>query len=291
VTLDPLVLGLVLLAAVLHAAWNAMVKASDDRLMRQTFVIAAPSLIAVPAVMLLPPMAPSAWPWLALSVALHCVYYVTLLGAYRHGDLSQVYPLARGSAPGLVAIGAYLIAGERSSLWEILALALLTAGLVALALRPPGQARRVGEGRAVVYALLTGLTIAAYSLADGQGVRQAALAGQEARFTYIAWLFAVDSLPLVAFVLWRRRGRLKVRRRDAVYGTAGGLISALAYGIVIWAMSVAPMAHVVALRETSVLFAALIGSHILAEPFGGRRLAAAAVIVAGAALLQVGRSL
>lgn len=287
--LDPLVFLLVLAAAVMHAAWNAMIKAGEDRLVRQTFVTLAPAFVTLPALFFLPPMAPGAWPWLFTSASIHCLYYVALLGAYRHGDLSKVYPIARGSAPGLVAVGAWLVAGESVSLLELLGLAILSAGLMALAWRPRRQARQPGERPAVLYALMTGLTIAAYSLADGQGVR--ASGGGEARFTYIAWLFTIDSLPLVAFTLWKRRGQLRVRRQDALYGSLGGLISALAYGIVIWAMSVAPMTHVVALRETSVLFAALIGTRLLAEPFGRRRMAAACVIVAGAALLQVSRGL
>lgn len=287
--LDPLVFLLVLLAAVMHATWNAMIKAGEDRLMRQTFVIVAPTFVAVPALFFLPSLAPGAWPWLIASAVIHCGYYVTLLGAYRHGDLSKVYPIARGSAPGLVAIGAWLIAHEPVSGVELLALAILSAGLMALAWKPRGQAARPGDGRAVIYALLTGLTIASYSIADGQGVREAG--GGDARFSYIAWLFAIDSLPLVAFTLWKRRGNLVIRKQDALYGLLGGWISAAAYGIVIWAMSVAPMTHVVALRETSVLFAALIGTRLLKEPFGNRRMAAACVIVAGAALLQVSRSL
>ncbi len=287
--LDPLVFSLVLLAAVMHAAWNAMIKAGEDRLMRQTFVILAPATVAIPALFFLPPLAPEAWPWLLASATIHCLYYVALLGAYRHGDLSKVYPIARGSAPGLVAIGAWLMAGEAISLLELLGLAILSAGLMALAWRPRRQARQPGERSAVLFALLTGVTIASYSLADGQGVRAAG--GGDARFSYIAWLFAIDSLPLVAFTLWKRRGNLKIRRQDAVYGLLGGFISAAAYGIVIWAMSIAPMTHVVALRETSVLFAALIGTRLLAEPFGNRRMAAACVIVAGAALLQVSRGL
>ena len=286
--LDPLVFILVLAAAVMHAGWNATVKASGDQLMRTAIIMATPGLISVVAIFFLPPLDWSAaGRWLALSIAIHCVYYVMLLGALRHGDLSQVYPLARGSAPALVAIGAWFFAGEGKSWVEVGALVVLSCGLMALAFRTPGQIRRQGEQRAVLYALGTGLTIAAYSLSDGLGVRASGNA-----FTYIAWLFALEPLPLLAFVLWRRRGRLRESAKgNVVVGIGGGLVAGGAYGIVMWAMSVAPLAHVVALRETSVLFAALIGTHILAEPFGRRRMAAAAIIVLGAMALQLSKGL
>lgn len=286
-TLDPLVLALVLTAALLHATWNALVKAGGDRLAVMALVSFAPALVAVPALFLLPPMELAAVPWLLSSATLHIFYATALLLAYRHGDLSQVYPIARGSAPGLVALGAWLLAGEAKSLAEILALAVLSAGIMALAWRPRRAQARAGDRHALVFALLTGLCIAGYSLSDGLGAR-----ASDARFTYIAWLFAVDALPVPLYFLWVRRGQSwAILKRHLAVGLGGGMISFAAYGIVIWAMSVAPMAQVVALRETSVLFAALIGTQLMAEPFGRRRLTAACVIVMGAALLQVGRSL
>ncbi|HKY94144.1 MAG TPA: EamA family transporter, partial [Kiloniellales bacterium] len=241
-------------------------------------------------------------PWLALSTASHLVYYAALLGAYRHGDLSQVYPIARGSAPALVAFGAWLLAGETPGPLELCALGLLSAGLMALAWHPRrGVAAVAGRGailegegakptkpdrRAVLFALLTGLSIAVYSVSDGMGVRASG-----SPFAYICWLFSVDCLPLLLFLFWHRGGgALPSLARSWRKGLAGGLIAALAYGTVIWAMNRSAMAQVVALRETSVLFATLIGTWLLAEPFGGRRLAAAAVIVAGAVLLQLARS-
>lgn len=286
-TLDPLVLSLVLAAALLHATWNALVKAGGDRLAVMALVSAAPGLVAAPALFFLPPMNAAAVPWLLSSVALHIVYAAALLLAYRHGDLSQVYPIARGSAPGLVALGAWLLAGEAKTPMELLALAVLSLGIMALAWRPRGAVRRAGDRHALGFALLTGLCIAGYSLSDGLGAR-----ASEARFTYIAWLFLLDALPVPLYFLWVRRGQAwTLARRHLAVGLGGGLISLAAYGIVIWAMSVAPMAQVVALRETSVLFAALIGTQLMAEPFGRRRLTAACVIVMGAALLQVGRGL
>jgi drug/metabolite transporter (DMT)-like permease len=301
--LDPLVFALVLAAAVLHASWNALVKAGGDRLAVLAMVNLAPAAITIPLLcFVLPPMSWEAAPWLALSTVCHLVYYVGLLGAYRHGDLSQVYPIARGSAPALVALGAWLLAGETLSALSLCALALLSSGLMALAWRRrravpavAGRGAVLEEGgsrpsepdrRAVLFALLTGVSIAGYSVSDGMGVRASG-----SSFTYIAWLFSVDCLPLVLFLFWRRgAAALPAMRLNWRKGLAGGLIAAIAYGTVIWAMNRSAMAQVVALRETSVLFATLIGTWLLHEPFGRRRLAAAVVIVAGAILLQLGKT-
>lgn len=285
-TLSPLVIALVLAAAVMHATWNAVVKAGGDRLARAALAMATPSVLALIALPFLPPLDwAAAWPWLVTSIIVHCLYYTGLLNAYRYGDLSQVYPIARGSAPALAALGAWIFIGESLTWLEALALALLSAGLVALAYRPAHK-RGEHEGRAVLFALATGLTIAVYSISDGLGARST-----PSPFSYIAWLFALEALPLLFFTLWRRRGRLRESFKGAWGpGIGGGVIAGAAYGIVMWAMTVAPIAHVVALRETSVLFAALIGTRILSEPFGRQRIAAALVIVTGAVALQLAKS-
>ena len=279
-TLEPLVFLLVVLAAVLHASWNALLKAGGDKLVMQTLVICVggvPALIAIP---FLPLPAPASWPYLAVSVAVHLFYFLTLVGAYRHGDLSQVYPIARGSAPLLVAVGAWIFAREGMSGPELAGVATVSLGIMSLA----GVGRRESEVKAVGLALMTGLSIAVYSLADGLGVRNAGSTP-----AYIAWLFLLSGLPLLLITLWRRRGRAtEVFRAHLKLGTIGGLTAGLAYAIVIWAMSVAPLGLVVSLRETSVLIAAAIGALLLKESFGPRRLAAAAVIAAGAALINFG---
>ena len=277
------VLLLVMLAAVLHASWNALVKAGDDKLVMQTLVISVHGFLAMPALFFLPLPAAASWPFLALSALVHFVYYAGVIGAYRHGDLSQVYPIARGSAPVLVAVGAWALAGEGLSLPELLGIFGVSLGIVSLT-GLPGSGRDHGETKAIAFALMTGLTIAAYTLTDGMGVRRAGNA-----LSYILWLFALEAVPLTAFALWRRRGRIAAAfRPHLLTGFIGSLLSGLAYGIVIWAMSVAPMAHVVALRETSVLIAAAIGSLVLKERFGRRRIVAAGIVAAGAVLLQLG---
>ena len=282
-TLEPLVFLLVLLAAVLHAGWNALLKAGGDKLVMQTLVICVGSVPALIAIPFLPLPAPASWPYLAVSVVVHLFYFMTLVGAYRHGDLSQVYPIARGSAPLLVAVGAWIFAREGMSGPEMAGVATVSLGIMSLASvgRIPG---RESEVKAVGLALMTGLSIAVYSLADGLGVRSAG-----STLAYIAWLFPLSGLPLLLITLWRRRGRAAaVFRAHLKLGTIGGLTAGLAYAIVIWAMSVAPLALVVSLRETSVLIAAAIGALLLKESFGPRRVAAAAVIAAGAALINLG---
>lgn len=291
-TLDTGVLLLVLLAAVLHASWNALVKAGEDKLVMQTLVISVHGFLAMPLLVFLPLPDPASWPYLAASALIHFVYYAGVIGAYRHGDLSQVYPIARGSAPALVALGAWVVAGEGLSAWELLGVFTVSLGIISLTGLPGRRSRnREGQGedgareaKAIAFALLTGATIASYSLIDGLGVRESGSA-----LSYILWLFALEAIPLTAFAVWRRRGRVvEAFRPHLKAGTIGSLLSGLAYGIVIWAMSVAPMAHVVALRETSVLIAALIGTRLLSEPFGRRRIAAAGVVAAGAILLETG---
>lgn len=284
--LDAGVLSLVLLAAVLHASWNALVKAGEDKLVMQTLVICVHGYLAMPLLFFLPLPDPASWPYLGLSALIHFVYYAGVIGAYRHGDLSQVYPIARGSAPALVALGAWILAGEALSAAELLGVFTVSLGIVSLT-GLPWQLRGQGDGReakAIGFALLTGATIASYTLADGLGVRESGHA-----LSYILWLFALEAVPLTAFTLWRRRGRVVAAFKPHLKaGVIGSLLSGLAYGIVIWAMSVAPMAHVVALRETSVLIAAIIGTRLLREPFGRKRIAAAAVVAAGAILLETG---
>jgi drug/metabolite transporter (DMT)-like permease len=283
-----LVYGLVLLAALLHASWNALVKSGGDKLAVQTLVIffhIPPALLFLPFV---PFPTPLAWLCIAGSTLVHTLYYAALVGAYRVGDLSQVYPIARGSAPLLVALGAFMILGETLSPLESIGLLILSAGLISLAWR-----RRAGGEREafkagsspVLLALATGFTIGGYSLIDGIGGRAA-----ETVFSYIVWLFILEPLPLVFFALSRRGWSLAPFRPYWKRGLIGGIISGVAYGIVIWAMSVAPLAHVIALRETSVVLAAAIGMLFLGEGFGPLRLAAALLVACGAVLLRVGGS-
>ncbi len=282
-SLDPAVLLLVLSAALMHATWNALIKSGGDRLVMTTVIMLTPAAPSAIALFFLPTMLPAAWPFMALSVVTHFAYYAVLLNAYRHGDLSQVYPIARGCAPALVGIGAWFFAAEVLSSIEMLGVLIVSGGILSLSWRRRDTAGP-GELKAIGFALLTALTIAIYLLADGMGVRRSGNA-----FTYIAWLMFLDAIPLTLFTLWRRRGRIRESFVPRLrLGTFGGVIATLSYGITIWAMGVAPMAQVVAVRETSVIFAAALGAIVLKEPFGRFRIVAAAVVATGAVLLNLG---
>lgn len=276
--MDPLTLGLVLLAAVLHAAWNAVVKGGDV-LLRMALVGATATVCALPLAAASPVPDRASWGYLAGSAVVHQAYYILLVLGYRIGDLSQVYPVARGSAPLLVAVGAYLAADEALSPIGIAAVVLICAAIMSLSLTSVTP----GDVRAVLFALATGVMIAAYSVLDGLGGRAAGDVGG-----YVAWLFVLEGVPFVVVVLiLRRHGLTAALRRQAPTAVPGGAAAFVAYGVVIWAMSRTPMTYVSALRETSVIVAAFIGTRMLDEPLGGRRIAAAAVIAVGVVVLQV----
>ena len=278
-TLEPLTLLLVLLAAVLHASWNALVK-HGDALMRMALVNAMASLCALPLLLAVAVPARASWPYLLASVIVHQGYYAFLVLGYQVGDLSQIYPIARGSAPLLVAVGAFTFAGETLSVPGMVAVLLICAAILSLAF---GGGPQRGSGAPVLFALATGITIAGYTLLDGLGGR---LAGDVRG--YIAWLFVLEGIPLTLFALMRRRQRFwPAVRSDLLTGALGGAFAFTAYGVVIWAMTLTPMTYVSALRETSVILAALIGTRLLREPLGARRIGAATVVTLGVVLLQV----
>lgn len=281
--MDPIVLGLVLLAAVLHASWNALVKAGGDPFVRLAVVNAVGGLCTVPLLFLVDPPAPASWPYLVGSVVVHHGYYLALAYGYRFGDLSHVYPIARGIAPPLVGLTAWAFAGESIGALGVFAILVISGGIVSLAFTDDG---RLVALEPLAFGLLTGLTIAAYTLFDGLGGRAAGDV-----LSYIAWLFVIDAVPFSILVACRYRRRLGPALAACWRpGALGGALSVIAYGLVIWAMSLAPMAAVSALRETSVIIAAVIGTRVLREPFGTRRVLAASLVAAGVVLLQVSRA-
>lgn len=271
--------AVVLLAALLHAAWNAMLGAGEDRALDTVLVATGGSLVAAAVLPFLPLPDRASWPSLLASVAIHTAYFAALIGAYRAGDFSPAYALMRGTAPVLAALGGWL-AGERLVAAQWLGVVLVGGGVAAMGT----LARRGAAGwRATAWALGNAVVIAAYTVVDGRGVR---LSGHAPSYTL--WVFFLDVLPLVAWTL-ATRGREAARYAAVRWrrGLVGGALMVTAYGLVLWSMTRAPVAAVAALRETSVVFAALIGARLLKEPFGGARLAAAAVVAAGAALLQL----
>ena len=281
--MDPIVLSLVLAAALLHASWNALVKSGGDPFVRLAVVNVVGGLCTVPLLFLVDLPASASWPYIFGSVVVHHAYYLALAYGYRFGDLSHVYPIARGIAPPLVACAAWVFAGESLGLLGLLAILVISGGIVSLAFTDDG---RLVALKPLAFGLLTGLTIAAYTLFDGLGGRAAGDV-----LGYIAWLFVIDAVPFSVLVACRYRRRLGPALAACWRpATLGGALSVVAYGLVIWAMSLAPMAAVSALRETSVIIAALIGTRLLREPFGTRRVLAASLVAGGVILLQVSRA-
>jgi drug/metabolite transporter (DMT)-like permease len=287
--LAPLIVGLLLAAALMHASWNALLKSErGDRLVTFGVIMMTGTAMGLCLALFLPLPEAGAWKFLALSVAIHLVYYFFLLKAYSYGDLSHTYPIARGLGPLLVAGVSGQLVGEHLRVQDIMGVALLSCGLVALALPQRRAAPRPGtrHGLATLFAVLTGVSIAGYILADGLGVRSAGADSQH-RFSYIAWLFIAQGpwLLVLASIL-RPKVMWQQLRTRWWRGAIGGTIATTGYGIAVYGFVLGPMAHVAALRESSVLFGALIGTLLLGEPFGGRRIAAAFVIVSGLVLMN-----
>jgi drug/metabolite transporter (DMT)-like permease len=274
--LDPKVIALVLLAAVLHASWNAMLKAAPDRVTTSAVMnLTGLAIGAVLAVFVAVP-ASASWIFILLSVGIHFGYFVFLLGSYRYGDLSQVYPLARGIGPLVVAFLSPWLIGESLGRVQFAGVMLLCLGILSLAFNRMHW-RELTNWKPLVMALATGGTIAAYTIVDGLGVR---VSGSP--LGYIAWLFILDGISMAALAAALRRRTLGSAVRSMWKpAVLSGVISILAYGIVIWCYSLGAIAPIAALRETSVVIAAAIGSVLLHEPFGRWRILAASFSAIG----------
>ena len=272
---------LVLLAAFLHAAWNALVKSGRDRILTVGTVSAVGMGVSLVALPFFPAPARESWPYLALGVLTHGGFKAFLLLAYGKGELSRVYPMARGVAPLLVALFSGVAAGEVLHGREWVGVALICAGLAVLALENglPGR----GERAALVYSVLTGVFIAAYTLVDGVGIRRSG-----SPFGYTAWLFFLDGLPMITGALVLRWRSLRMfLASGALPALSAGSLSLAAYVVVLWALNRGAMAPIAALRETGVIFAALIGTFVLGERLGRRRVLAAAIVAVGVATLSL----
>ncbi len=270
------VLGIVLTAALLHALWNALVKVSADRAVTLGLVATGHCL---PALVLLPfvpvPFA-AAFPFIIASTVIHWAYYYFLNVSYRFGDLSLIYPIARGTAPVMVALGATIWANEYLSVWAWAGILTISAGIMILA------AVRHADKRGIGAALLNSAIIAAYSVVDGIGIR---LSGSP--IGYVVWLFAAEIIVAVFVIASRFERARSISQRSLVLGLSGGVISGLAYALALFAKTLAPIGIVSAVRETSVIFAALIGVYWLGEGPARRRLVAASVVALGVIILAL----
>lgn len=274
--MSAVVVGLALFAAILHATWNAFLRTGADRLWTVTVMSFSSTVVAIPFALLYPLPEPSAWFYVILSACLQVGYSFFLVAAYRYGELGQVYPIVRGTVPLLVTLGGFLIAGERLGVWQTVGVGLVAIGIMSLSL---------GKGRAatssMLFALATGTIIAGYATVDAIGVRQAGHAG-----AYTAWVLVFyGALLPAAFMLFRGRLCVNVRSPETWKALGGGIVALIAYGVVVAAFALGPAGPITALRETSVVFAALIGWLFLAEKLTARRIAACAVVAVGAICL------
>ena len=275
------VVPVVLLAALLHATWNAMAHAVPDRLIAFALIGTA-YLIAGGAIAAATPLpAARSWVYLIASVLLHVLYNLLLMRSFMLGDFGQVYPLARGTAVAVVAVLATVAVGEAMPPIRLVGVVLVCVGLAAL-VAPLGRTAHA-ELPAVVAALGTGVMIAGYTTVDGVGVR-----GSGSVLGYTGWLFLLQgaALPILAYAR-RGRGLARQARPYLLAGLAGGVLSLTAYGLVLWAQTRAPLAPVAALRETSSLMGAIIAAVVFKESFGRRRILAAVVVTVGVVLTNL----
>lgn len=278
-----LVFVAVLCAAALHAVWNALVKASGDKELNMTAVVLGHAPAATLALMLTTPPNPASYPYIAAGVALHVGYQFFLLWAYRAGDLTQVYPVARGSAPLIIAAVSVSALGVVLSPMQGLAILVIAAGLFSLALvrRDAGTINVKAAG----FALATGCFIAAYSLVDGLGARAAG-----SSFGYYGCLALINAVAFASAMALYKPGTLGLLRKSGSAFFIGGTASFAAYAIVTWAFTQAPIAIVSALRETSIVFALFIGVFVLREKLDLSKVASTFAVLLGAMMMRFAKS-
>ncbi|MFF8944312.1 EamA family transporter [Streptomyces sp. NPDC014864] len=277
--MTPVVTAAVLLAAVTHAGWNAIAHRITDKLVGFTLIAGGGVLIGLALAPFAATPAARAWPYLLSSAAIHVVYYALLMTSFRLGDFGQVYPIARGSAPLVVTALAAVFAHEVPDGWAATGIAVSCAGLTGVALW--GLRGHRPHWAAIGAALATGLTIAAYTVVDGLGVRASG-----SPLGYVAWLMAIQGVVIPVYAAWRWRGRTTALLRPfAAVGLLGAALSVAAYGLVLWAQTKAELAPIAALRESSILVGAAIGAVFFKERFGAPRIAAAGLLVVGIGLM------
>ena len=285
----PIVLA-VLCGALLHASWNALIKSGHDKALDTALVHFLGAVVALPFALWVGAPPPAAWPFIGASLLIHIAYYIALVGAYQHGELGLTYPIMRGFAPMLVALASGAFIGEAPSGVAWLGIVGITIGVTLVGLAHPGEA--LHHRKALLFAFSNAAIIALYTLVDGRGVR-ASVVDDFGALRYVLTLFVLDGIAYPAMV-WLRRsaeGRREIvryaRRRWPV-AALGGSASIGSYAIALWAMTRAPVASVAALRETSVLFAAVLGTVLLKETFGVQRAIGTLVIVCGVMALRFG---
>jgi drug/metabolite transporter (DMT)-like permease len=274
----------VLAAAACHAGWNSILKLKLTPFTSLTLINIASALVVLPFVALVPFPGADAWPYLIASLVIHLAYYIGLTEAYRTGDMGQVYPIARGAGTLLSALIAYFSFGEDPGQLGWIGIIVLATGIGMLSFAGQRARGRI-DFRAIVFALLTAIAIASYTVVDGVGARLAVSAA-----SYIVWLFLLDGIMMlvVGVGLIGARRLVDDFRSTWVMIILGGMLAMLSYGTAIWAMTLAPIALVAAVRETSVVFAAILGVVVLKEPIIASRLLAAAIVLVGLIVMRLG---
>jgi drug/metabolite transporter (DMT)-like permease len=274
-----LVVALALSAALAHASWNAFLRSGADRLWVVTIMSLTMVLVALPFAVLLPFPPAQAWPYILLSSLLQAGYAFVLVAAYRHGELGQVYPVVRGTIPVLATVGGFVFANEVLPATSLAGIALIVGGIMGLTV---GSGRM--SGRALLWALATGALVALYATVDALGVRHA---GNP--IAYSAWICLVyGALLMGAFLAVRGRLSINPRSLETRKAAGGGIVSLISYVLVVTAFSLGPTGPVMALRETSVVFAALIGAVFLKEALTRQRIASCILVTVGAVLIGLG---
>jgi drug/metabolite transporter (DMT)-like permease len=275
---------LILFSALLHAVVNAIVKSSDDGLLTRGCMNAMALAVAAPFVFLVSWPSPELWGILVLAMLIHGLYPFFLVGAYRDSDLSAVFPVARGTAPLGVAVLAVAIVGEAMSWAKFACIGLISVGVASFAFER-GVLSTSSQRRGMALAVMTGIIIAVYTIIDGIGLRVA-----ESKMTYIVWLFVLDGAFVSASVaLVRNDNLVPFLRRNWKSALLGGVLGVITYGLALFALGLGVVAEIAALRETSIVFAALIGALLLKEAFGPRRMFAAVLVAVGVIALQLTR--
>ncbi|NGN69379.1 EamA family transporter [Streptomyces sp. A7024] len=279
--MTPLVIAAVLAAAVTHASWNAIAHGIKDQLLAFTLICTGGGVCGVALLAFSPLPDGAALPYLIASAAIHVGYMTLLMASFRLGDFGQSYPIARGSAPLLVTVLAAVFVGERLDGWQIAGVAVASAGLMGVAVWGFWDTGRRPHWPAILAALGTGATIAAYTVVDGVGVRASDTAAG-----YTGSLLALQGFAIPAYALATRRGTLLAQLRPVAWrGLLGGVLSVSAYGLVLWAQTQAELAPIAALRESSIIVGAAIGAVFFKERFGAPRIAAAGLMVVGIGLM------
>jgi drug/metabolite transporter (DMT)-like permease len=270
-----LLYGLVIGSAIAHSVWNALVKSAGDRTLTMVAIRTAGLVLGVVALPFVDWPSPESWKWLGLAAAVMFAYYALLIRSYGAGDMSVVYPLARGLAPVLTTIAAFLAIGEALSAGQVVAVVLISLGIMALSFGAGASRHAVG------LALATGVAVATYSFFAGLGVRTAGTV-----LGFQACLEIVTGLGMVGYALLARRADLAAyARRHGGVGLLAGAVSVLGFLAYLVAAKSLPLGPVTALRETSVIFGALLGTIVLREGFGLRRIGAAVLVTGGIMLL------